>query len=451
MAAYTPDYQLHQRAGSGKFLRTDFNQDFKSSAVIVEQADKTQTAVLQAQVNAKAEEASVDSRFSAVDSRLTTLNSALTTQQNRTCFKAGTYVGNGAASQFISLGFKPTAVVVECVNGSRASTGGSDVYGGNYVDSKVVALVFFGLSRIKAVHVANVAHSASYGNGLARKDYVHVIHSACESILGLILAHGTPESSKSLALNHLEFGLLRLNVAARNNHLAFANSEGLAGNGYRLALCVLTFAEHQSPGGQVARHLQGIGAVDLGLVHAADALGLKMAVHSDGHSVFAVSNGGHVAKGHGVAFGNGNSLFSLDSALNLELRCATVQLLQGNRALKVLLDSNLAAVHGQAAGDGFRGDGAAVGGHAAGDSADSGSTFVLNNEVGLHSALNSQAGRVLASDSNSGILSVRSGGGVVVADLDDAFIGGVSLGGVVAADSNGALVGGFSIGSIGPV
>ncbi|NCE65936.1 hypothetical protein D1159_15455 [Pseudoflavonifractor sp. 524-17] len=39
MAAYTPDYQLHQRAGSGKFLRTDFNQDFKPSAVIVEQAD----------------------------------------------------------------------------------------------------------------------------------------------------------------------------------------------------------------------------------------------------------------------------------------------------------------------------------------------------------------------------------------------------------------------------
>lgn len=49
-------------------------------------------------------------------------------------FVCGTYTGNGAASQTINLGFTPSAVLAEMVNGIRASTNFYDIFGGLSVE-----------------------------------------------------------------------------------------------------------------------------------------------------------------------------------------------------------------------------------------------------------------------------------------------------------------------------
>ena len=84
MASYTPNYGLHQWVPEDDFLRTDFNEDLS----------KLDTAL-----GAKCE----------------------------MCH--GAYVGDGADSQFISLGFTPKAVLVAYLGNYREHYGGLAVEG----------------------------------------------------------------------------------------------------------------------------------------------------------------------------------------------------------------------------------------------------------------------------------------------------------------------------------
>jgi len=114
MAAYTPNYQLHQWVGSDQFRRTDFNEDFaKIDAALGQKAEKTALAALQTQVNGKADQSAVDQRFQAVTQ----------TVAERCRMAFGSYTGNNAASRTISLPFSPKAVFVEAAAGLRQGDG----------------------------------------------------------------------------------------------------------------------------------------------------------------------------------------------------------------------------------------------------------------------------------------------------------------------------------------
>ena len=104
MATYTANYQLHQWVPEDNFLRTDFNQDF----------------------------ARIDAGIRAAKAQAEELESS---KCEITC---GTYVGDGAASRTITLGFQPKAVHLEIRSALR---GGSsyNMYGGLAVQEGGVA------------------------------------------------------------------------------------------------------------------------------------------------------------------------------------------------------------------------------------------------------------------------------------------------------------------------
>ena len=89
MASYTEHYGLHQWEPNDDFLRTDFNTDLEK-----------------------------------IDTALDTLHTAL---EGKCAAVFGSYIGDGAESRSIDLGFKPSALFVEHHNGLRGS---GNVYGG---------------------------------------------------------------------------------------------------------------------------------------------------------------------------------------------------------------------------------------------------------------------------------------------------------------------------------
>ena len=94
MANYTEHYQLHQWEPTDDFLRTDFNTDF---------------AKIDAALGEKADAATLAEKCGAV---------------------TGTYIGDGAASKAINLGFSPKAVILreaEAAAPCFAAAGGPDV------------------------------------------------------------------------------------------------------------------------------------------------------------------------------------------------------------------------------------------------------------------------------------------------------------------------------------
>ena len=88
MATYTPNYGLHQWESSDDFLRTDFNTD-----------------------------------HALIDAALGELAA------DKAEIVTGMYTGNGANSQFISLGFAPKAVLVVTDRGMTSAYGGLAVPG----------------------------------------------------------------------------------------------------------------------------------------------------------------------------------------------------------------------------------------------------------------------------------------------------------------------------------
>ena len=123
MATYTANYQLHQWVPEDNFLRTDFNQDF--------QKIDSALASLQTQTDSKASSAAL---------------STVETLAGRKCeITCGTYVGDGAASRTITLGFQPKAVHLEAKTGLR---GGSTyhMYGGLAVQGGGLSHTYTALS-----------------------------------------------------------------------------------------------------------------------------------------------------------------------------------------------------------------------------------------------------------------------------------------------------------------
>ena len=113
MATYTTNYGLHQWEASDDFLRTDFNTDF---------------AKIDAALGEKADAAALAEKCGAV---------------------TGTYIGDGAASKAINLGFSPKAVILREHLSSPcfAPAGGTDV-----VDSYAEKLVMELSSQGFTVH-----------------------------------------------------------------------------------------------------------------------------------------------------------------------------------------------------------------------------------------------------------------------------------------------------------
>ena len=89
MASYTEHYGLHQWEATDDFLRTDFNADHQ-----------------------------------LIDAALAGL------EEDKAEIVVGSYVGNGASSRSISLGFRPRAVLLENNMGERKGFGFQDSHGG---------------------------------------------------------------------------------------------------------------------------------------------------------------------------------------------------------------------------------------------------------------------------------------------------------------------------------
>ena len=115
----TANYQLNQWEPTDQVLRTDFNADnAKLDAALAEKAEVETVSALQTAVASKAEQTAL----SQLTGRVEDLESAPR-------LVAGVYFGDGAESQFISLGGTPKAVfTISCYG--LTFTGSNDAYGG---------------------------------------------------------------------------------------------------------------------------------------------------------------------------------------------------------------------------------------------------------------------------------------------------------------------------------
>ena len=149
MANYTEHYGLHQWVPEDDFLRTDFNTDFAlidAALAGLAAADSAQTSALAAaKTELQGSITSGDNNLSlALSQAQTALQNAITSGDNaqaaalsqaqaalqaaitagdaaldaaKAGLSCGQYTGNGAASQFITLGFTPVLVVVTNADG----------------------------------------------------------------------------------------------------------------------------------------------------------------------------------------------------------------------------------------------------------------------------------------------------------------------------------------------
>ena len=104
MATFTTNCKLHQWEPGDHFLRTDFNEDF---------------AKIDAALGARPTQTSLDSQLAAV-------NQSVSTVAGRVEVRIGSYVGNGADSRTINVGFKPKAVFTQ---GASVLTGSNIITG----------------------------------------------------------------------------------------------------------------------------------------------------------------------------------------------------------------------------------------------------------------------------------------------------------------------------------
>ena len=116
---HTTNYQLCQWEATDKVLRTDFNQD-----------NQKIDAALAAHDGALAGKAGAG-ELSALVQRTTALEA-------RPTLVTGTYTGNGASSQFISLGSTPKAVLVMDAGGYMSNMYLDYHYGGLALDGAPV-------------------------------------------------------------------------------------------------------------------------------------------------------------------------------------------------------------------------------------------------------------------------------------------------------------------------
>ena len=132
MADYTEHYQLHQWVPTDDFLRTDFNTDF---------------AKIDAALGEKADAATLAEKCGAV---------------------TGTYIGDGAASKAINLGFSPKAVILREAEAAapRLRAGGGAGRGGGVKGGGVVGLTDQGFTvHYKVFYIgANQNISSPYTN-----------------------------------------------------------------------------------------------------------------------------------------------------------------------------------------------------------------------------------------------------------------------------------------------
>ena len=118
MASYTANYGLHQWEAADDFLRTDFNTD-----------------------------------FGIIDGALG--------EKSEVIF--GSYIGNGQTSQAVSLGFRPSAVLIEYSDGRRSSGNNYYYWGGLALDggsSTVVSITGTGFTA----HVLGTAAATNQLN-----------------------------------------------------------------------------------------------------------------------------------------------------------------------------------------------------------------------------------------------------------------------------------------------
>ena len=118
---YTENYGLCQWEATDSFVRTEFNQDnARIDAALKDledtKAEQAALSSLSATVSGKASQSSVNSLSGEIALKCRV--------------KAGTYTGNGAASQRIDVGFSVKAVLVERENGLRNQSSNYGARGG---------------------------------------------------------------------------------------------------------------------------------------------------------------------------------------------------------------------------------------------------------------------------------------------------------------------------------
>ena len=132
---YTKNYRLPQWEKTDRIVMEDFNgqaaslevaltaHDASLASLTSGKADKSTTTSLQTQVNQKAAASALNSAVSSLQSQLDGK------------IAAGSYTGNGADSQVVSLGFTPRAVLVVDSGGrmytNQGTYGGLAVTGGS--------------------------------------------------------------------------------------------------------------------------------------------------------------------------------------------------------------------------------------------------------------------------------------------------------------------------------
>ena len=127
MASYTSNYQLHQWVPEDDFLRTDFNTDFQ----------KIDTAIRAAKAQA---EGLASSKAEIV---------------------TGSYTGDGAAIRTVTLGFRPTAVLLENQMGSRGSS--SSIHAGLALRNAPLYTVSGGVPNPPVLEITAAGFAAANG------------------------------------------------------------------------------------------------------------------------------------------------------------------------------------------------------------------------------------------------------------------------------------------------
>lgn len=154
MASYTQNYQLHQWEPSDDFLRTDFNEDFKKIDTAIKTTEQSlrtnftgEISRLDAALSSTEEDLradftgnldSVNTALSQLENELRSeltsdvsrLDTLIDTLEKRINITIGSYTGNGAFEQQITLGFQPKAVLIEHKDGRRSEGNNYYFWGG---------------------------------------------------------------------------------------------------------------------------------------------------------------------------------------------------------------------------------------------------------------------------------------------------------------------------------
>lgn len=122
----TPNYGLNQWEAEDKVIRTEFNADnLKVDTALASKASQADLTALTSTVNTKAAQTALNSLSTTVTNLSNTVTTGLAKKYgtDNPYIVTGTYTGDGATTRTITIGFRPSYLIVYAIYPNGAESG----------------------------------------------------------------------------------------------------------------------------------------------------------------------------------------------------------------------------------------------------------------------------------------------------------------------------------------